>query len=441
MKHKDFTGKTVAVIGMKRSGLAAADVLRSLGAVPILYDGKPESELTDEIAWAMSSSIQAVPELHAVKDVDLVVTSPGVRADAPILQDAVARGIPVIGEIEMAYRIAKAPILAITGTNGKTTTTILLGTILAQAGINTWVAGNVAAGEIALPLTKAAALAPANGAIVAEISSFQLEWVDQFRPKIAAITNISADHLDRQTWDSYVASKWRIFDQQERTDHAVLRSDLPLPSQKLPQINAHIHDYMLTPRPEWFSMLLLPGRHNEENVLAAVTMARAFGVDEGVIKHAATSFRGVVHRLEHVSVVDGVRYVNNSMCTNNAAFAASLRALPEPKVVIAGGVFKGGLMGEIAAAISDSNVRHLILFGRSGSEIEAAVEHSGFRKTSVVETMHEAVTRAREVALPADTIILNPGCASFDQFRDFEDRGNQFKALVHSLETEIGGQQ
>jgi UDP-N-acetylmuramoylalanine--D-glutamate ligase len=429
----------IAIVGMARSGLAAAEVLLSLGAHPVLYDSREPQDLAEAIGWADANSIATKTGANMVGSADLLVTSPGVRRNAPILVDAVSRGIPVIGEIEMAYRLADAPILAITGTNGKTTAAVLLGTMLAQAGIDTWVAGNVAAGEIALPLIKAAAIAPRDGAIIAEISSFQLEWVDQFRPRIAAITNITSDHLDRQTWDDYVSSKWRIFATQGEGDHAVLRGDLPVPSGGMPAIKSQVHDYLAIPRPEWFSMLLIPGRHNEENVLAAMAMASAFGVDEAVIERAATEFTGVVHRLEHVAVVDGVRYVNNSMCTNNAAFSASLTALPEPKIVLAGGVFKGGPMDEIARSIATSNVRHLILFGRSASEIGAAVRHEGYEHITVVDTMREAVDLAHVLALPADTVILNPGCASFDQFKDFEDRGNQFKQQVLALGKISGG--
>ena len=216
--HTEFEGKTVAVLGLARSGLACAEVLTQLGARVRLYDAKPADQLEDAIAAAnalgLTPRVGDVPVNYG--ELDYLITSPGVRKDAPVLQNAVAAGVPVLGEIEAAYRIARAPILAITGTNGKTTTTVLLGEMLKAAGIETYIAGNIAAGDLAMPLIKAAYLAGPDAAIVAEISSFQLEWISTFRPKVAALLNITPDHQDRQTWEEYVAAKWRIFENQTK---------------------------------------------------------------------------------------------------------------------------------------------------------------------------------------------------------------------------------
>jgi UDP-N-acetylmuramoylalanine--D-glutamate ligase len=465
----EFENKTVAVIGLARSGLACCDVLTQLGATVIPYDGKPADALTDAIAHLSTLGLTPITNGAALDytKLDYVITSPGVRRDAAVLLDAVAAGVPVLGEIEAAYRIARAPILAITGTNGKTTTTMLLGEMLKAAGIETYIAGNIAAGDIALPLIQAAYDAPPDAAIVAEISSFQLEWISMFRPKVAALLNISPDHGDRQTWEEYVAAKWRIFENQTRDDFAVLNSEMATPGEEFwksfkaaeytfswenPENNG-IYRFGITEsgasanivRPidltqfaaeDDFvfdaSEVKLPGVHNIENILAAAAMATAFGVGIEPIRQVATTFTGVVHRLEYVETIDGVKYVNNSMCTNADAFEKSLEALPEPKVVIAGGVFKGGDVATLASAVVQNNVKALVLIGRSAPEIEDAARAAGYDEVYQAGTLVEAVTLAASLAQPGDTVLLAPACASFDMFADFEDRGDQFKAAVRT---------
>ncbi len=433
--HTEFEHKTVAVVGLARSGLACCEVLTQLGARVIPYDGKPASEIAEAVAAAQALGLTPIvggAELDYA-GLDYLITSPGVRKDAPVLQNAVAAGVPVLGEIEAAYRIARAPILAITGTNGKTTTTVLLGEMLKAAGIETYIAGNIAAGDIAMPLIQAAFLAPPEAAIVAEVSSFQLEWVSTFRPKVAVLLNITPDHGDRQTWDEYVAAKWRIFENQTEDDFAVL----PLPMAREPQAEKLRGAVILSGWPGQsaalnLGMVGLPGAHNKENIMAAAAMATAFGVGVEPIRQVATAFTGVVHRLEYVDMIDGVRYVNNSMCTNAAAFAKSLEALPEPKVVIAGGVFKGGDVAELGRAVAANNVQALVLIGRSAPDIDAAARAAGYENIYRAETLQAAVMQARGLALAGDTVLLAPACASFDMFRDFEDRGDQFKAAVRS---------
>ena len=484
----EFNNKTIAVVGLARSGLACCRVLTQFGATVIPCDGKPAEALTDALAEVAALGLTAVvggaPLDYSV--LDYVVTSPGVRKDAAVLQAAVAAGVPVLGEIEAAYRIARAPILAITGTNGKTTTTLLLGEMLQAAGIETYIAGNIAAGDIALPLIEAAYAAPPDAAIVAEISSFQLEWISTFRPKVAALLNITPDHGDRQSWDEYVAAKWRIFENQTEEDAAVI----PHRTVHVPEFAEHIRDVPSSlwevaamPPAEYIiesetdnilfdyspvafsnecvdnllckvSAIKLPGEHNQENIMVAAGMAMALevcmnqgysevfdtGVEPGAfhvgleaIQQVATTFTGVVHRLEYVETIDGVRYVNNSMCTNAAAFENSLAALPEPKVVIAGGVFKGGDVRALADAVVKNNVKALVLIGRSAPEIEETARAAGYETVYQAGTLIEAVTTAVGLAEAGDTVLLAPACASFDMFRDFEDRGEQFKAAVREI--------
>ncbi len=463
----EFKNKTVAVVGLARSGLACCAVLTKLGATVIPYDGKPAEALTDALAEVRALGLAPLTggALLDYTQLDYVITSPGVRKDAAVLQNAVAAGVPVLGEIEAAYRIARAPVLAITGTNGKTTTTLLLGEMLRAAGIETYIAGNIAAGDIAQPLIQAAYDAPPEAAIVAEISSFQLEWISTFRPKVAALLNISPDHGDRQTWQEYVAAKWRIFENQTRDDFAVINSEYNWYPVKAAEYeftweneeNNGLYRFGISEsssgnanivRPidlkEWAAEddivfdgadVKLPGIHNIENILAAAAMATAFGVGIEPIRQVATTFTGVVHRLEYVDTIDGVKYVNNSMCTNADAFAKSLEALPEPKVIIAGGVFKGGDVSELANAVLKNNVKALVLIGRSAPDIEKAARTAGYENVYRADTLQDAVTMAAGLAAAGDTVLLAPACASFDMFADFEDRGDQFKAAVREKPT------
>ena len=478
----EFKNKTIAVVGLARSGLACCRVLTQLGATVIPCDGKPAEALTDALAEVAALGLTPIVGGASLdySVLDYVITSPGVWKTAAVLQDAVAAGVPVLGEIEAAYRIARAPILAITGTNGKTTTTLLLGEMLKAAGIETYIAGNIAAGDIALPLIEAAYAAPPDAAIVAEISSFQLEWISTFRPKVAALLNITPDHGDRQPWEEYVAAKFRIFENQTEDEAGIYNttlldfgagSDEILDGLDNVSMAAKVVLWSFDSEPQdwdcdrkvWCSEkaiyvspsqvsilsqsalelsppttelcgiadVKLPGAHNLENIMAAAAMATAFGVGIEPIRKVATTFTGVVHRLEYVETIDGVRYVNNSMCTNAAAFEKSLEALPEPKVVIAGGVFKeGGDVSELANAVLKNSVKALVLIGRSAPEIEAAARAAGYEAVYRAGTLRDAVTAAAGLVEAGDTVLLAPACTSLDMFRDFEDRGEQFKAAV-----------
>ena len=460
----DFANSNVAVVGLGRSGLACAEVLTELGADVRIYDSKPADQIASgiEAASTIGVDVHAGDEPIDLGWVDIVVTSPGVPKASKQLLHAVAAGVPVIGEIEAAYRIANAPIVAITGTNGKTTTTVLVGEILRAAGRTAYVGGNIAAGDIALPLIKAAQLVNASvpgpdsspsrfgrggevragvgsgPIIVAEISSFQLEWIDRFRPKVGAILNITPDHGDRQTWDEYVAAKWRMFENQEPGDLAVMNDDLA-DDPRAKSIRSTITRFGPSEAVDIVESVLpiaevkLPGRHNIDNLAAAIVMARAFDIGDDAIRKVAREFGGVVHRLETVATIDGVRYVNNSMCTNTDAFAKSLAALPEPKVVIMGGVFKGDDASALASSAIDNEVRGVVLIGKSAPMLRDAFSAAGYTNTTVVDSLEAAVERATALSTPGDTVMLAPACASFDMFRDFEDRGDRFKQAVRLL--------
>lgn len=452
--RETLAGKTVAVVGMARTGMATAEVLVNLGASVRLFDRRPAEELTEQLAETARLGVDARPGQPDVDltGVDLLVPSPGVPATSPIFEDAKRLGVEVISEIELAYRISKAPMLAITGTNGKTTTTVLLGRIMEADGRETYIAGNVAAGEIKLPLVKAAYDASEDGVIVAEISTFQLEWISSFKPKVAMLLNITIDHADRHaSFDEYASLKARIFENQDANDFTVINLDnepsnsagnstggnlLQFSRKEAVQQGGFIEDGLVKVRingRETVACALddirLPGAHNEENVLAAACAAIAFGVKPESIVRALHQFTGVEHRMEPVTTIKGVAYINNSMCTNPDAFARSIEAVDGAPVVIAGGKHKGGSLQPVADAIKEY-AKHLVLIGASADVIESAVRETGFSAITRAGSMEDAVTAAEAVAESGDTIILAPGCASFDMFSGFEERGQVFKDIV-----------
>ncbi len=474
---EDFHGKRISVIGAARSGLSAARILVELGADVLLSDGKTAEQLgaerVTEIQETGAASVLGETPAQAIPDgMELVITSPGVRRDAPVLREAVRRDIPVWSEIELAYRITDAPIVAVTGTNGKTTTVLLIAAMLDAAGIPNMVCGNVSADEIKRSLTDAAFAArqlPENEkpVLVAEVSSFQLEWVHQFRPKVGILTNITPDHLDRYaSIQDYADTKMRLFAAQGLEDWAVfnhpdlMRRNYSL-SHILHQLTGkfvHVMGRLETDGafPEAWERdgLLeidlktggcaraimnvsdfppsLPGKHSIENVLAAASAALIMGATPEAIAEAVRNFGGVAHRMEFVREVDGVRYINNSMCTNVAAAVSSLCAIGTPVIAIMGGADKDLNFSDLGYLLRD-RAKRIVLIGSAADKIEAAFRKNGSDAISRADSLEDAVTIAREFAEPGDTIILSPACASFDMFRDFEERGAIFRQIVNAL--------
>jgi UDP-N-acetylmuramoylalanine--D-glutamate ligase len=454
--RSEFEGKHIALIGMARTGLAAAPILRNLGAEVRLTDSSPAERLGDRLEAARLLGVQtlagASPE-EALEGAEIVVPSPGVPQDSEVLRLAVRRGLPILSEIEIAYRICRAPILAVTGTNGKTTTTVLLGEILREAGYKTRVAGNVAADELKQALITAADQAEASDVISAEVSSFQLEWVEQFRPKVGILTNITPDHLNRhRSFAEYAACKARLFAAMRPDDVAVVNA-LNAParaigegarSQRLWCDRGHgqgenyacIREGQMVVR--WQGRehrlgspqaLQIPGTHNLENALAAAGAAIAFGVNPDAVSKALREFRGVPHRMERVAEAGGILYINNSMCTNVDAAVRSLEALGRPAVLIAGGSDKNADYSPLGAVIA-RHARHLILIGDTADLIETSARGAGFTAISRAESMEEAVSAAIRQAQAGDVVILSPACASFGMFQDFEARGAAFRKVV-----------
>jgi UDP-N-acetylmuramoylalanine--D-glutamate ligase len=467
-RQSDFIGKKAHVIGMARSGQSAAEILIWLGARVTMHDQKDRTKLfasPDKPAlvgdWAEDVGIQIKcgdEAYDGITEADFVVTSPGVPETCIGIEKARTAGIPTLPEIELAYRVALCPILAITGTNGKTTTTALVGGMLRCDGMNVFIAGNIVAGDIRLPLTAAAFKAKPTDVIVAEISSFQLEMISSFKPKIAALLNISGDHMDRYTGiESYAQAKSRIFEYQDETDFAVLNALDPAVMRLASGIRSNVWQFSSGSEVRegtyargsevWQKTSMgdelvcdtagmkLRGKHNLENVLAASAMALAFGASKECVAKTLETFSPPEHRLEPVAEIKGVEFLNNSMCTNVDAAVRSLEAIGRPAVVIAGGKDKGSEYGPLGESFK-VYAKHVVLIGKDASLIEAAARLAGFESITHANSMKNAVEAAWQHASFGDTVILSPGCASFDMFKDFEDRGEQFKVAVMALKAQ-----
>jgi UDP-N-acetylmuramoylalanine--D-glutamate ligase len=406
------------VVGLARSGRAAAVALARRGVEVVAYDRN--EELDAGRLRRAGVEVRLGAEDPALADgVDLLVKSPGVPAETPLVRAAQERGVPVWSEVELGFRLLTSPLVGVTGTNGKTTTVELLGAIFRTAGRDVEVAGNVGR-----PLTGLDRVLDDSAWVVCELSSFQLEDVESLRPRVAVLLNLAPDHLDRHgTFDRYAAAKLRIFERQEEEDWAVVPRGFGEIPGRARRVEFAAED-ALPAEP------LLRGRHNRENAAAATAAARAAGIDDGSIAEALATFTGVPHRLELVAVVEGISYVNDSKATNVAAARPALEAYAdEPVHLILGGSRKGEDFRPLADAIG-SNVRRAYLIGESAPELAAAlgqVEHV------VSATLEDAVRAARAAADPGDVILLSPACASYDQFRDFEERGDRFRELVREL--------
>ena len=451
-----LVGRPVAVVGLARSGVAAARLLHASGARVSASDTKPlerlGERLIEDARGLTELGIRFVTDDAVGEGVDgaeLVVVSPGVPLDAPQLAPARRAGVPIIGEIELAWRALEADTIAITGTNGKTTTTALTGEILAGHYHAVLVAGN-----IGRPLAGDALGFPPDGMVVCEVSSFQLETIEAFQPRIAAVLNVTPDHLDRhRTFEAYLDAKARIFMNQTSSDCAVLNAD-DAPARSLAErTQADVVwfsrkrpvDHGVFVRDGWvvaklragveaicpLTDIFLPGQHNVENVLAATACALWCGLPAETIRRGIAGFRGVPHRIELVRELRGVRYYNDSKGTNVASTIKALESFSEPIVLIAGGIGKGQDFAPLAAA-ARGRVRQAVVLGEDGPKIATALETVGVPVRSAA-TMESVLHAARDAAAPGDIVLLSPACASFDMFDHYEHRGDVFRTLVESL--------
>lgn len=442
---------------MARSGQAAARFLANIGAQVTGTDLKTEEELGADFQELKKLPITFVLGEHPPMRAgayDLVIVSPGVPSTIPLLKAAEGLGIPIWSELELAGRFIEEPIIAVTGTNGKTTTTSLIGYIFRQAGIDAVVAGN-----IGIPLSGEVEKIRHSGRKVrywiVEVSSFQLECVQQFRPYIAVFLNVTPDHLDRHgNLMEYGRTKLRIFANQRPDDYAVLNLDDPwihnnLPvlrsssfwfsRRTLPENGIGVQDGLISFSREGRREILcpvkdvrIPGPHNLENALAGAAASLLAGIGIEVVAKALSTFPGVPHRLEPVGVVDGVKYVNDSKGTNPESVLKALDSFKEPIILIAGGRHKGSDLSELAKKIKEK-VKALILLGEAAPIIRDAVSDEGFTNIWNVASLKEGVQTAAKLASPGDVVLLSPACASWDMFRDYEERGDIFRQLVKEL--------
>jgi UDP-N-acetylmuramoylalanine--D-glutamate ligase len=447
----ELRGKRVLVIGLARTGIATARFCAEHGATVTAIDTHAESELGSEVHSLREEGVKLLlgghPETILLNQ-DLVVPSPGVPADAPLLKSARAKGITIWSEIELADRFLDGRLIGITGSNGKTTTTSLAHHILRVAGFSTMVAGN-----IGTPLISRVTLSSEDTITVAELSSFQLELIETFHPDIAVLLNLTPDHLDRhKTLDAYATAKARLFENQTESDFAVLNADDPASlrlAPKRPQIywfsrkqfvlqGSYLRGEEIVFRTAKQEEVLLrreeislPGTHNLENVLAAVTAARLEGAAASAIAEAVRTFPGVEHRLEFVAEIAGVRYYNDSKATNVDATLKALEAFPGRVVVILGGKDKGSDYSVLQGALRERSTLALLI-GEAADKIEPQIV--GSVTIERAGTMERAVEIASQAARPGDVVLLAPACASFDQFENYEHRGRVFKSLVRDRE-------
>ncbi|MGI6677571.1 MAG: UDP-N-acetylmuramoyl-L-alanine--D-glutamate ligase [Dehalobacterium sp.] len=453
MWEQDVHKKKVLVIGGGKSGCAVASFLSDKGAQVTLTDSKSIADLEHVLTGLKNKTVDfifgAEPEIIPGR-FDYAVISPGIPLDTPLVQRLLQTGVPITGEMELAFQYSKSPFVAITGTNGKTTTTSLLGQIFADGGVPVFVGGN-----IGTPLINKVEGLSEETIIVAEVSSFQLETISSFRPKVAVILNITPDHLDRhKTMEGYAEAKSRIFENQEANDYTVLNYDDPrvraLRNKTRGQVvfisqetelsqGIFVKDGFITIKSKENTLhvidvncICIKGKHNLENALAATAAAFCLGISPKNIATTLKKFPGVPHRLEFVKKVAGVSYYNDSKGTNPESTIKALEAFNQPVVLIAGGKNKGSDFTKLAALIKEK-VRAIILVGEAAPDIEKALRTEGFHKIYTVLSFTETVSLAQKLAQSGDIVLLSPACASWDMFNNFEERGDLFKKLVVEL--------
>jgi UDP-N-acetylmuramoylalanine--D-glutamate ligase len=451
-----LSGQKVLMFGLAKSGLAAVKLLLSHGAQVTALDARDEAELGDVAHELKAQGVTLVtgptpPTL--LQDQDLLVVSPGVPLSLPELRDARRMAVPIWGEVELAWRfLSEVPLFGITGTNGKSTTTALTGELFQRGGGRTFVGGN-----LGRPLAEAALTPRDWDRLVVELSSFQLEGIRQLRPKGAVLLNLTPDHLDRyKSHEAYGEAKVRIFLNQSLGDFAVVNAEDAQVMQLGVYANVPAYGFSLTgqiapkgpkltglavAQPGGFRLGFLKedytltnralrGAHNTQNAMAAALLARLGGVRREAVQAGLDSYPGLPHRLESVRVLDGVEWVNDSKATNVDSVLVALRAFPGNLLLIAGGKGKGAPYQPMVEE-GRGKVKAVLTIGKDAETIAAA--YQGYAPVHPCGTLEEAVRRARELARAGDTVLLSPACASYDQFKNFEDRGETFKRLVQAL--------
>jgi len=436
----DVNGKQVVVLGLGISGMEAAKLLKDNGAQVTVRDTAAGNVTVNQRAEALRRlgvRVELGEAIASMPRFDFCVISPGISANAPMVQALRQAGLPMFGEMEVAYRFCQCPIVAITGTNGKTTTTELVDAVLAAGGKRTKASGNIGT------TFSAAVRDSANlDVMVLEVSSFQLEHIVEFRPRISVHLNLTPDHLDRYaTMEEYEAAKWQLFRNQTADDFAIVNTNL-----RLPRIAAHKITFNVTGTPADYQLIdgwlvahgeqvleqsrtNLIGPHNAENMLAALAVADLYHLPREATIQALCAYKPLPHRCEKVGVIDGVTYINDSKATNIDALEKALMAMRSPVVLIAGGKDKGLDFSGLRPLLREK-VKNVVLIGQMTEKLFAAWNSA---VPCVKETtLADAVERARQLAKSGDVVLFSPGCSSYDMFRDFEDRGNQFRVLIQT---------
>ncbi|MBQ8556222.1 MAG: UDP-N-acetylmuramoyl-L-alanine--D-glutamate ligase [Clostridia bacterium] len=452
---QNYKDKKVLVVGMARSGIAAAQLLHKAGAKVIINDNKTADQLGDALLPLKGLDIEyalGCPAAECLTGIDAMVISPGIPDTAGFVVKAKEMGICVTGELEMAYQLSSGELVAITGTNGKTTTVSLLGEIFRNAGRTTHVVGN-----IGYPYSAAGLNSDAGDMFVCEVSSFQMETAETFHPKAAALLNITEDHLNRHgTMACYTQTKMRMFQNMTEEDVAVFNADDPALAPCIPQVKAQVmlfsrkaevengafvrEDSIVT---RWQGVesvlcpvtdLYIPGPHNLENALAAACMATACGVPGEVIAQTFRAFQGVEHRIEFVRELEGVRYINDSKGTNVDSTIKAIQTMNRPTAIILGGSDKHcDFTPMVKEMMASDYICEAVLIGVTADQIERTCLDNGYTRVHRAETLKDAIDQCRLLATEGWNVLLSPACASFDMFADYESRGRIFKELVHEL--------
>jgi UDP-N-acetylmuramoylalanine--D-glutamate ligase len=453
----DLKNKNVLVVGLARSGVSAANLLSRLGARVMVTDEKGEQELSENIARlerGISLKLGGHDNIN-ISEIALTVISPGVLWDSPFLNRIRDKGIKIISEVELAFQHLNAPLIAVTGTNGKTTTTTMTGEMLMRGGKKIFVGGN-----IGNPLCEEALDGGKSELVLSEISTFQMEGIETFKPYISVILNITPDHLDRHSgMDEYIELKKRVFVNQDEGDYTIFNMDDEITAKLSTEGNGRKIFFSRLKEVENGAFLRgdkiifrsresrvesreseeiicslkdlkLIGVHNIENTLASVAISGLCGISPRAMREVISEFRGIKHRMEFVREIKGVRFINDSKGTNVGAAVKSLQSFKEPIILIAGGKDKGSDYGPLKSLIED-RVKFLILIGDAKKKIAATL--NGFKNKFEADSLEDAVTEAFNRGVKGDIVLLSPACASFDMFRDYEDRGEQFKKIVNKL--------
>lgn len=452
---ENITGKRVLIVGLGNSGKAAVQAMVKLGAVVSVQDNKTEEDIDPQLLTFLKDKsvtcyLGCQPE--DMSSFDMMILSPGVSPELDFIKTARDSGVEITGELEIAYRIGNGRYVAITGTNGKTTTTTLVGEIYKAADKKTYVVGNIGVAVISKALT-----AEEDSWLITETSSFQLETIKDFRPQVSAILNLTPDHMDRhKTMENYGNAKAQVFINQTPDQYCVMNYDDKecfklsekcnariVPFSRLEELDfgAYVKDDTLVIKNEDGEVveicradeLKIPGSHNLENALAAAAIAYFGGINPDIIAKVLRQFNGVEHRIELCNEIDGVRFVNDSKGTNPDAAIKAIEAMKENIILIAGGYDKNSSFDEFAEEF-DGRVKALILLGKTASKIKAAAENAGFTNTVILKDMEACVREAYRIAEPGDVVLLSPACASWDMYTSFEQRGRHFKSCVQALE-------